>query len=80
MDMISLVFSSLPFWAQVVILVVLLLPALKEAIQAMHKVFPRHGSRSPLPRSLYRRVDPYQQRLLLRQLRTRRVPSRTRVI
>src|SRR5579875_3013803 len=78
LNIISLVFSLLPSWAQVTILVALLPLVLVEVVEAMRKIFPRHSSRPSHPHSPYRRVDSYQQYLLRRQLRSRRAPSRAR--
>ena len=70
METLGLLFTYFPLWAQVVILIVLLLPALIQAVEALVRVLaPR---RQPLshPRPFYR--DSQRQLVLRQQLRRKR--------
>src|SRR2546421_11237104 len=66
----GLLFQYFPLWAQVAILIVVLLPALVQAVEALIRVLvPRHP-RPPRPRPFYR--DSRQQPVLRQQVRRKR--------
>lgn len=70
METLGLLFTYFPLWAQVVILIVLLLPALIQAVEALVRALaPR---RQPLsrPRPFYH--DSHRQPVLRQQLRRKR--------
>lgn len=68
----GLLFQYFPLWAQVVVLIVLLLPALIQAVEVLVRVlFPRH-SRPPHPRPFYRDRDSQRQQVQRQQLRRKR--------
>ena len=75
METIGLFFSELPMWAQVVILVVLLLPALIHAVEALRKAFLPRDPRPPHPRPFYHELGPHQQQVLRQQSRRKVVRS-----
>lgn len=67
----GLLFQYVPLWAQVVILMVVLLPALVQAAVALiRELFPRHPH--PRPRPFYRNLDSPQQLVLRQRLRRKR--------
>jgi hypothetical protein len=68
----SLLFQYVPLWAQVVILIVVLLPALVQAAVALIRALvPRHPH-PPQPRPFYRTLDSRQRQTLRQQVRSKR--------
>ena len=68
----GLLFQYFPLWAQIVIVIVLLLPALIQAVAGLIRaLFPRHP-RPPRPRPFYRNLASQHQQVQRQQLRRKR--------